>query len=107
MVKKAMVLCLLTLLMGILVLPALAQNESVHARLHREQQRIDQGVRSGELTRREDRQLQRHEHHLRRQVARMHHRNGALTLRERRRMQRELNRSSNRIWRKKHNGAIR
>ncbi len=104
--KKAMQFCATTLLIGVLALPATAQSGmGVNARLRRQQERINQGVRTGELTPREDARLQVREDRLRLQDARYHLKNGPLTARERTRMEHELNHSSNRIYRLKHNGA--
>ena len=83
-------------------LPAAAQ--PVDAREHRQEQRIDQGVRSGELTRREDMRLQGREARLHRYEARarFEHR-GYLTPKARRHLVRVENRDSRLIYRLKHN----
>ena len=83
-------------------LPAAAQG--VGPREYRQEHRIHQGVRSGELTSREAWRLQHREGRLHRVEARdrsMHH--GHLSWRERHRLQRMENRDSRAIWRLKHN----
>ena len=83
-------------------LPAFAQ--PVDAREHRQEQRIDQGVRSGALTRSEDMRLQRREAGLQRYEARARYQHrGHLTRYERRHLQRAENRDSRLIYRLKHN----
>jgi len=68
----------------------------------RQEQRIDRGARSGELTRGEQRRLQTRE----RRIERMDRRawaDGRFTARERFRMNRAFDRQSRRIWRYRHN----
>ncbi len=85
------------------VLPAAvwAQDRGINDRQREQQQRIRQGVRSGELNRREARRLQRNEAKIRRREARARHSGGQFTRRERARVQRDLNRSSRRIYHQK------
>jgi hypothetical protein len=83
-------------------LPAAAQ--PVDQREHRQEQRIQQGERSGALTSGEARRLQHREGRLHRTEARMRHRHGGgLTRHERKRLQRMENRDSRAIHRLKHN----
>lgn len=67
--------------------------------------RIEQGVRSGALTRGETRRLMRGERRIGRLEVR-DRRDGVVTMRERRQMERRLNHQSRRIHRLKHNARI-
>jgi hypothetical protein len=69
----------------------------------RQELRIRQGVRSGQLTRRETRRLRMEQRHLRRMELRARA-DGRLGQRERARLQRARDRQSARIWRFRHNG---
>ncbi len=80
----------------------LTQDHSINDRQHDQQQRIRQGVRSGELTRSEARRLEMEQARIRRDEARARRSGGRLTPRERARIQRELNHSSRDIRREKH-----
>jgi hypothetical protein len=73
----------------------------VDRREHRQQRRIVQGVRSGELTGRETLRLERGEWDIRRDE-RHAKSDGQVTARERAHLQRELNRESRHIYRAKH-----
>lgn len=75
---------------------------SINAREHRQQQRILQGERSGELTRREAERLAAEQAKIRVDEAYARHSGGRLTRAERARLERELNRSSKDIYRQKH-----
>jgi hypothetical protein len=82
----------------------------VHAdrRLHHQQQRIHQGIKTGQLTRGEARRLEWREHRIHREVRwERGHNGGYLHNRERRHVRRQLNRTSGAIWRNKHNGRVR
>jgi hypothetical protein len=82
--------------------PAMAQG--VNARQDRQHHRIEQGVRSGALTRHEARRLHRRERSIARQERRMRWRNGGyLTPRQRHVLNKRLNRTSRAIYRTKHN----
>lgn len=74
----------------------------VNHRQHRQQRRIGQGARSGELTRREFLRLEREQSQIQRKEFRAKA-DGEVTRRERARLQRELNQSSRHIYRAKHN----
>lgn len=81
-----------------------AQNR-VNQREENQQQRIGNGVKSGQLTPGETSHLERGEQHIDNQVARDRSANGGhLTGQERRQVNREQNRESGRIYRDKHNG---
>jgi hypothetical protein len=85
------------------VAPAFAQ--SVNPREATQQQRIDQGVRSGSLTAQETYHIERREGRIDTREARMRARdNGHLTHHDRRVLKRALNRTSRRIHQLKHNG---
>ena len=80
----------------------------LNRREERQQQRIAEGVRSGELTPRETRQLERQQGRIERQERRdMARHNGHLTAGEQARLNREQNRASRNIYAKKHNRAVR
>ena len=79
----------------------------INRREYREQQRINQGIRSGELTRREARRLESGLARIRtdERFARMSGR--GISPRERARLEREMNRESRAIYRQKHDGQDR
>ncbi|MDT7540403.1 MAG: hypothetical protein QOE33_307 [Acidobacteriota bacterium] len=79
-----------------------AAPQNIDRREQRQQRRIRQGVRSGELTRREARGLERRETRVNRAEWRARRSGGTLTGRERGRLNRELNRSSRAVYRQKH-----
>lgn len=82
--------------------PVFAQ--PINGREAHEQQRIDQGVRSGELTPREAARDERGLARIERRADRMRDRQGGhLTWRQRARLERRLNHESRRIYRTKHN----
>ena len=85
---------------------SMAGSHSINARERHQQQRINQGIRSGELTRREARRLEAGEARIRTDV-RFARADGTVTPRERARLQRELNRESRSIYRQKHDGQDR
>ena len=68
----------------------------------RQHERIQQGVRSGELTRGEASRLRAGQRHVDRLEQRAE-RNGVVTSRERARLDRAQDRQSRRIWKLKHN----
>jgi len=96
-------------LFGALALPAVAQsNHEINQRKVKQQDRIAQGVRSGQLTPRETRHLEAREAHINHQEARMKAANGGhLTPAERARINREQNRTSRAIYRQKHDAQHR
>jgi hypothetical protein len=90
-----------------MVVGAFMQAEAgVNQRQRRQQARIRQGVRSGELTKQEFRRLERGETRIARREARAR-RDGDFSARERARINRQLNRESRRIYRQKHDGQER
>ena len=74
----------------------------VNARQWRQTARIRQGVRSGELTRRETQRLAAEQASIRTQEAFYRRSGGEFSARERARIQRELHQSSRHIYRQKH-----
>jgi len=78
------------------------RTHGVNRREQRQQRRVMQGVRSGELTGRETLRLEREQLGIRRQERRAKS-DGVVTARERVRLQRELSQSSRHIYRAKHN----
>jgi hypothetical protein len=101
--KMKLVAAVAGLLMSV---PAFAAG--VDARAGCEQARLNQGVRSGELTGREARRLEGREAHLQREIARDRALNGGtLTPFERGRISRQENRLSRSIYREKHDAQFR
>uniref|UniRef100_A0A7V4XUG4 Lipoprotein n=1 Tax=Acidobacterium capsulatum TaxID=33075 RepID=A0A7V4XUG4_9BACT len=89
---------------------ALAQESgrTIQQRKHAQQHRIAQGVRSGQLTRRESRNLKAREAGIRHEERHMRaNHDGHLTPSNRARIQRQQNRTSRAIYNKKHNAAHR
>jgi hypothetical protein len=104
--RSKVVLALAMLIAFAGVASASTATPNIDRREARQEWRIRQGERSGQLTRREARRLQRGERHIRRMELRAKA-NGRVTPRERRHMERALNRESRRIYRLKHNGRMR
>src|SRR6185369_3518951 len=77
------------------------QTPSVDRREHRQQRRIQQGVKSGSLSRREAARMERQQARTRRLEAKAKA-DGKVTRRERARLQHRENRTSRRIYRQKH-----
>ncbi len=102
-------------LLGALLMPLAAQAQTpyphptnLNQRFRDQNARINQGVASGELTRREARGDRFRLDRVRFQDQRdRFHQNGRLTAAERRHQNRELNRNSGDIYRTKHNSAVR
>jgi hypothetical protein len=94
-------------LAGALCVPLTAQAQSskprsINARERRQERRIRQGVRSGELTRGEAERLQAEEARIRVDEAYARRSGGELTAKERARIEREESRASKDIYRQKH-----
>lgn len=98
------------LLAGVVVLGAsivsMAGPRGINHREYRDQRRIGQGIRSGELTRREARGLEAGLARIR-VDERFARRDGVITPRERARLNHELNHESRAIYRQKHDGQDR
>ena len=94
-------------LAALTAVPAVASAAQVNAREVRQERRIDQGVRSGELTPREAARDERQQGRINRTEARMRYRNGGyLTRGQRARLNARQNRASAHIYRSKHNGRV-
>ena len=78
--------------------------QEVNKRQENQQDRIAQGVNSGQLTPHETANIERREGRINREIARDRKKNGGtLTNKERRRINRQENRLSRKIYRDKHN----
>ncbi len=87
--------------------PTTKPNE-VNARMENQNDRIQQGVKSGELTKKEAHTVRTQEKAIRTQVKAERATNGGkLTAGEKRQVNKELNGESKKIYRKKHNAAER
>ena len=82
--------------------PPVRHYQGVNTRQREQQQRIREGLRSGELTRREARRLEAEEWRIRRNEAFARRSGGQFTPRERLRIERQLNHTSRDIYRQKH-----
>lgn len=88
--------------LGLGAVSAEAQTPNMKRREVLQRERIEQGVKSGHLTRREAMRLRRGEFRIHR-MDRRFGRDGFYSRREHMRMHRALDRESMRIWRLKHN----
>jgi phage-related tail fiber protein len=85
-----------------------ANDYNIHQRKDAQQARIGQGVRSGQLTPRETSHLEHQEAGINREERAMRAQdNGHLTKQDRRTIHAQQNQESRRIYRDKHNGAVR
>jgi hypothetical protein len=82
-------------------LPLMGMAQGINQRQDNQRARIRQGVRSGELTRREAGRLQAQQARIRVNERYARRSGGEFTARERARIQRQQNRSSNQIYRQK------
>lgn len=98
--RKSVVVCLIAVLF-VLVAGA-AHAESIPTKVSKQQQRIDQGLRMGQLTEAEATTLQGNLNHIKNLYYR-HISEGTLTLPERRSLNRLLQQNSDMIYRKRHN----
>ena len=88
--------------------PGQLVGQNVPNRQYEQQQRINQGERSGQLTGNEARNLEHGQRSISRQESRMRARHGGrLTRHDRRKLNRRQNRQSRRIQQDKHNGYVR
>ena len=94
----------------LMALPIIAvagtRDPGVNQRQHQQQDRIGQGVRSGELTRGETRRLEGEQRHIRREE-RAYKADGQLTRAERRDLHQDLNVASGNIYNEKHDAEKR
>ena len=96
-----------TALSAVLLMGSFAVAEAgINQRQRRQQRRIHQGVRSGELTRKEVRRLEGGEAKIQRDKLRAKS-DGNFTPRERAKINRELNRESRQIYKEKHDNQTR
>ena len=86
--------------------PAVASAKTINGIEHREQLRIRQGIRSGELTRAEARRLEAEQARVR-VDERFARADGRLTPKERERLHKELRHASRDIYRQKHDNQDR
>lgn len=100
--KKMVAILSVICLTAVLLAVSLAQTPGVTNRQVNQQKRIGQGVRSGELTRREVRRLEREQNQIRKMKVRARS-DGEVTNRERARIHREQNQSNRHIFRAKNN----
>jgi predicted transglutaminase-like cysteine proteinase len=85
-----------------------AANNEVNARQRMQQERIGQGIKSGQLTSAEAARLERNQAGINREVNGMRRTNGgALTPGEKRMVNRQQNAASRRIYRQKHDRQVR
>ena len=95
---------MMALLMLVITESAFARR--MDQRQHRQQTRIQQGVASGELTRREAIRLERGQAHVNR-IERRAERDGEVTAGEKLRIEKAQDRQSRRIFKQKHDGQER
>ena len=96
-------LALVAFVVALMPVLGFAQNQhGIDARQRNQQERIRQGIRSGELNRREARRLEAQQARIRIDERFARRSGGEFTGAERRRIQRELNHSSRHIYRQKH-----
>jgi hypothetical protein len=97
------------LLVAALAVTSVAQAQTrtpvINHREHRQERRINHGVRNGELTKNEARHLRNDERNIR-SDKRMARSDGRVTAGERRHLRRQENRTSRAIYRKKHNDRV-
>ena len=86
--------------------PPAPKNE-VNSRMENQHDRIQQGVKSGELTKKEAKNLKTDQKNIHNQVAADRAANGGkLTKGEKAQVNKEMNAESKKIYRKKHNAAV-
>ena len=101
------ILFTVSLLFGIsAIASAQTRTPKINQREHNQQRRINQGIKSGELTRPEARRLEAQEGRIRADE-KIDKADGKVTPKERRQLDRELNRTSKHIYNQKHDGQER
>ena len=85
---------------------AATADPGVNARQSNQHERIEQGIKSGELTKREAARLKTEQRAIRAEE-RAFKSDGKLTKNERKQLHRDLNRSSRDIYRQKHDAQVR
>ena len=101
----------LVILLGVFAAPVMADDDDHHynrfeRRLDRQHMRIEGGVKSGALTRKEAKRLRKQQRHIAK-LERRFERDGHFDRYERRTLQSELDQASKRIYRLKHNDRYR
>ncbi len=96
-----------TLILAVTLVTGISFAQSIPERNRNQQERIAQGIRSGQLTPAEAARLEREQRYNHRQTAIDRRDGGRFTARERAEAQRRLDRSSRDIARLKHNGRAR
>jgi hypothetical protein len=104
--KRSVIAIALTLALSAATVQAQEQGAAVEAqRDANQQERIEQGLQSGQLSTKEAGRLEREEQHIDRQEAHALKSGGAVTPQEKARINREQNAVSNTIYRGKHNAV--
>ena len=91
-----------TFLLGLAMATGPMWGQNIRKREKRQQERIAQGVKSGELTPKETAKIERKEARLNREIKRDRADGGGLSPRERAKITRQQNRTSREIYREKH-----
>jgi hypothetical protein len=102
---KMLALASAVLLGGSLVLPA--QAESIGERFENQSDRIENGVESGDLTRKEARRLKRNQHEIRELKQDLAQQGDGLSNKDRRIIRRKLNNQSDAIYDQRHDNQER
>ena len=101
-IKTALGVSAATVLMATALYAGPTDDPGIQKREQNQEKRIDQGVKSGELTPGEAGRLEKEQAKIKQDEARMKS-DGKLTKKERRKLKREQNKASKDIYRKKHN----
>ena len=91
-----------TVLLGLVMAAGPMWGQNIRKREKRQQERIAQGVKSGELTPKETAKIERKEAKLNREIKRDRADGGGLSPQERAKITRQQNRTSREIYREKH-----
>jgi len=105
MIKSTIIAVAFMLSAGILRVSAQDKTPSIDQREKNQEKRIEQGVKSGELTPGETRRLEIQQGKIKADEAKAKS-DGKVTPAERRKLKRELNRANRNIFRKKHNARV-
>ena len=82
--------------------PLLARAGAIEERQKRQQERIDEGVKSGELNKRETLKLEKEQAKIQRKKRRYRHNDGKLGPKEKADLTRDQNKASQHIYKEKH-----
>jgi Protein of unknown function (DUF4057) len=105
MMARVLIAALLTVVMAAPVF-ANPKSPAVDRREHRQKQRIKEGVRTGQLTRKEARDLSKQQRQIHAKEREMKS-DGVLTQQERQELHQDLNESSQQIFQEKHDAETR